>query len=165
MGVSREGVQKVIAPPISRPDGIPDSLIISWIDSTQLIKAAFSDLNFHSLVDCDRRISERLSHQKVETHLHRIKFENHEERRVVKFLFLQGKRSKVIHAEFSEVYGEAAVRRATVKRWCWRFKDGNFSLDDEFRSGQPCDDIGEAMSQFVNKGPSLLHGFSQRGLY
>jgi transposase len=83
----------------------------------------------------------------------------------VKFLFLQGKRSKVIHVELSEVHGEAAVSLATVKRWYWRFKDGNFSVDDEFRSGRPRDDIGEAISQFVNKEPSLLHEFSQRGLY
>jgi hypothetical protein len=83
----------------------------------------------------------------------------------VKCLFLQGKRSKVIHAELSEVHEEAAVGLATVKRWCWGFKDGNFSLDDEFRSGRPRDDIGEAISQFLNKEPSLLHGFSHRGLY
>jgi hypothetical protein len=83
---------------------------------------------------------------------------------VVKFLFLQRKRSKVIHAELSEVHEEAAVSLAMVKRWCWPFKDGNLSLDDEFRSGRPPDDIGEDMSQFVNKEPSLLHGFSEKGL-
>jgi hypothetical protein len=121
--------------PISTPDGIPDSLIISRIDNTQLIKAAFSDLNFHSLIDCDGRISERPSHQKVKTHLHRIKIQSHEERCVVKFPFRQGKRSKAIDAELSEVHAEAAVSLATVSRWCWRFKDGNFLLDDEFRSG------------------------------
>jgi hypothetical protein len=152
-------------PAISKSDGIPDSLIIACRDNTQLMKAAFSDLNFHSLLDCDGRISERLSRQKVKTHLHRMKIENHEERCVVTFLFLQGNRSKVRYAEFSEVHGEAAVGLATVKHWCWRFKDGNFSLDDEFRSGRPRDVIGEAISQFVNKEPSLLHGFSQRGLY
>jgi transposase len=130
-----------------------------------MIKAALSNLNFHSLLDCDGRISERLSRQKVKTHLHRIKIENHEERCVVKFLFLQGKRSQVIHAELSEVHGEAAVSLATVKRWCWRFKEGNFSLDDEFRSGRPRDDIREAISQFVNKKRSLLQRFSQRSLY
>jgi transposase len=84
---------------------------------------------------------------------------------VVKFLFLQGKRFKVIHAELSEVHEEAAVSLATVKRWCRCFKDGNFSLDDEFRSGRRRDDIGEAISQFVDKEPSLLYGFSQRGQY
>jgi hypothetical protein len=67
--------------------------------------------------------------------------------------------------ELSGVLGEAAVSLTRIKRWCRRFKDGNFSLDDEFRSGQPRDDIGETRSQFRNKESSLLHGFSQRGLY
>jgi hypothetical protein len=84
---------------------------------------------------------------------------------VVKFLSLQGNRFKVIHAELSEVHGEAAVRLATVKRGCSCFKDGNFSPDDEFGSGRPRDDIGEDISQSVNKEPSLLQGFSQKGLY
>jgi hypothetical protein len=166
IGEENRGGAKSNGPPlISTPDGIPDSLIISWIDNTQLIKAALSDLNFYSLLDCNGRISERLSHQKVKTHLHRIKIQSHKERCVVKFLFLPGKRSKVIHAKLSEVHGEAAASLATVKRWYWGFKDGKFSLDDEFRSVRPRDDIGEARSQFVNKEPSLLHEISQRGLY
>jgi hypothetical protein len=91
-------------PPISRPDGIPDSLIVFWIDNTCLIKAALSDLNFHSLLHCDGRISDRLSHQKVKTHLHIIKVENHKQRSVMKFLLFQ-----------IGVLGEAAVSLATVK--------------------------------------------------
>jgi hypothetical protein len=142
-------------PPISRPDAILDSLIISWIDNTQLIKAALSDLNSHSLLDSHSRISDRLSHQKVKTHLHGIKIENHEERCVVKFLFMRGKRLKAIHGELSGVLREAAVSLTTIKRWCRRFKDGNFSLDDEFRSGRPRRDIGAAISQFLSKEPFL----------
>jgi hypothetical protein len=75
---------------------------------------------------------------------------------VVKFLFLQGKMSKAIYGELSEVHEEAAVRLATVKRSCWCFKDGNFSVDDEFRSRRQRNDIGEAISQFLSKEPSLL---------
>jgi hypothetical protein len=112
-----DGVQKVIAPhPISRPDGIPDSLIISWIDTTQLMKAALSDLNSHSLLDCHSRISDRLSREKVKTQVQRIKKENHERRSVMKFLFLQGKKSKAIYGKLSGVLGEADVSLATVKR-------------------------------------------------
>jgi hypothetical protein len=144
-----------MAHPISRPDGIPDSLIISWIDNTQLIKAALSDLNSHSLLDCHSRISDRLSHQKVKTQVQRIKKENHEKRCVMKFLFLQGKKSKVIYGKPSGVLGEAAVSLATVKRWCRRFKDGNFSLGDEFKSRRPCIDIGEVISQFLSKQPFI----------
>jgi hypothetical protein len=42
--------------------------------------------------------------------------ENHEQRCVMKFLFMQGKRSKAIHRELSGVLGEAAVSLATIKR-------------------------------------------------
>jgi hypothetical protein len=67
------------------------------------------------------------------------------------FLFMQGKRSKAIHGELSGVLGEAAVSLTTIKRWCRRFKDGNFSLDGEFRSGRWRRDIGAAISQFLSK--------------
>jgi hypothetical protein len=97
-------------------DPLVRSLIIPWIDNSQLIKAAFSDLNFHSLLNSDGRISERLSHQELNEHPNRIKIPHHEERCVAKFLFLQGNRFKVIYAELSEVHEEAAVRLATVKR-------------------------------------------------
>jgi hypothetical protein len=42
--------------------------------------------------------------------------ENHEQRCVMKFLFLQGKRSRAIHGELRGVLEEAAVGLATVKR-------------------------------------------------
>jgi hypothetical protein len=45
----------------------------------------------------------------------RIEIGNHEERCVMNFLFLQGKRSKEIHGERSGVLGEGAVGLATVK--------------------------------------------------
>jgi hypothetical protein len=144
-----------MAPSDLKTRRVPDSLIISWIDNTQLIKAALSDLNSHSLFDCHSRISDRLSHQKVKTQVQRIKMENHQQRCVMKFLFMQGKRSKAIHGELRRVLEEAAVSLTTIKRWCRRFKDGNFSLDDEFRSGRPGNDIGAAISQFLSKEPFL----------
>jgi transposase len=73
----------------------------------------------------------------------------------MKFLFLQGKKSKAIHGELTGVLGEAAISLATVKRWCRGFKEGNFSRDHKFRSGRPCSDIGEAISQFFSKEPFL----------
>jgi hypothetical protein len=86
----------------------------------------------------------------VKTHLHRIKIENHEETCVVKFLFMQGKRSKAIHEELRGVLGEAAVSLTTIKRWCWRFKDGNLSRDDRFKSGESGTNIWAAISQFLS---------------
>jgi hypothetical protein len=93
----------------------------------------------------------------------RIKKENHGQRCVMKFLFMQGKRLKAIRGKLSGVLGEAAVSLTTIKRWCRRFKDGNFSLDDEFSSGQPRSDIGAAISQFLSKEPFLsAHMFAKR---
>jgi hypothetical protein len=80
---------------------------------------------------------------------------NHETRCATKFLFLQGKRSIVIYGELRGVLGEAAVRLATVKRWCRRFKDGNFSLGDEFEAHPPLRDIGEVTPQFLSKKPFM----------
>jgi hypothetical protein len=47
----------------------------------------------------------------------------------MKFFFLGGKRYKAIHTELKAVPGEEVVSLATVKRWCQRFKQGDFSLD------------------------------------
>jgi transposase len=81
--------------------------------------------------------------------------ENHQQKSVIKFFFLQGRRSKAIHGELSRVLEEAAVSLATVKRWCWGFKEGDFSLDDKSRSGRRRSDFGEAVSQFLDKRPFL----------
>jgi hypothetical protein len=86
-----------------------------------------SDLNSHSLLDCQSRIFDRLSHQKVSTSVQPIKTENHEQRCVMKFLFLQEKMSKAIQGQVRGVVEEAAVSLATIKRECQRFKDGNVS--------------------------------------
>jgi hypothetical protein len=77
--------------------------------------------------------------------------EKHEQRCVMRFFFLQGKKSKAIHGELPAVLGEAAMSLATFKRWCRRFKQGNFSFDDESRPGRPLSDIGEAVSSFLRK--------------
>jgi hypothetical protein len=81
--------------------------------------------------------------------------ENHEKRCAMKFLFLQEKRSKAIYGELSGVLGEAAVSLTTVKRCCQRFKDGNFSLGDEFKARRPLRGIGEVISQFLSKKPFI----------
>jgi transposase len=80
---------------------------------------------------------------------------NHEQRCVVTFLCLQGRRSKTIQEELNGVLGEAAVSLVTIRRWCGRLKGGNFSPNDEFTSGRPRNDIGEARFQFRSKEPFL----------
>jgi hypothetical protein len=81
----------------------------------------------------------------------------------MKFLFIQGKRLKSIHGELRGVLGEAAVNLTTIKPRCRRFKDGNFSLDDEFRSARRRTDIGAAISQFLSKEPFIsAHGLTKK---
>ena len=52
---------------------------------------------------------------------------NNIEKRAVKFLFLQGKAPKEIHAILTETLGERAPSYATVKNWVAQFKRGDFS--------------------------------------
>ena len=53
-------------------------------------------------------------------------FNNIETRAVTKFLFLQGKAPKEIHAILTETLGEHAPSYATVKNWVAQFKRGDF---------------------------------------
>jgi hypothetical protein len=82
----------------------------------------------------------------------------------MKFLFVQEKRFNVIYRELGGVLGEAAVSLATITRWCQRFKDGNFSLGDEFKSHRPRRDIGEVISQFLSKEAFISALILARGL-
>jgi hypothetical protein len=47
---------------------------------------------------------------------------NNETRAIIKFLFLQGKGPKEIHAILTETLGEHAPSYATVKNWVSQFK-------------------------------------------
>jgi len=64
-------------------------------------------------------------------------FNNIETRDVIKFLFLQGKSPKEIHAILTETLGEIAPSYATVKNWVAQFKRRNFSTCDAPRPGRP----------------------------
>jgi len=64
-------------------------------------------------------------------------FNNMKTRSVIKFLPLQGKASKEIHAILKETLGEHAPSYATVKNWVAQFKRGDFSTCDAPRTGRP----------------------------
>jgi len=64
-------------------------------------------------------------------------FNNMGTRAVVKFLFLQGKAPKKIHAILTETLGKHAPSYATVKNWVSKFKRGYFSTCDAPRPGRP----------------------------
>jgi histone-lysine N-methyltransferase SETMAR len=73
----------------------------------------------------------------------------------MKFLFLKGLRYKAIYRELSAVLDKGAASAATVKRWCKRFKDRNFCLEDETRPGRPKSDLAKTISLLLEKEPFL----------
>ena len=64
-------------------------------------------------------------------------FNNMEMWAVIKFIFLQCKVPKEIHAILTETLGEHAPSYATVKKWVAQFKRGDFSTCDAPRPGRP----------------------------
>jgi hypothetical protein len=54
-----------------------------------------------------------------------------EQRYVVKFLFMDGRKYKAIHTELSRVLKGHAVSVDVCKDWFWKFKAGDFSMDDQ----------------------------------
>ena len=72
-------------------------------------------------------------------------FSNIETRTSTKFIFLQGKAPKKIHAILKDTLREHASSYATVKNWVAQFKRGDFSTCDA-----PCPGRGETQ---VEKSP------------
>ena len=62
---------------------------------------------------------------------------NNIETRTVKFLFLQGKAPKKIHAILTETLREHSPSYVTVKNWVAQFKRGDFSTCDAPRPRRP----------------------------
>ena len=60
-----------------------------------------------------------------------------EGRGVVRFLHTQGKNPTEIHVQTAKAYGEDAMSKRQVYRWCSLFQGGRTSLEDEVRSGRP----------------------------
>lgn len=58
-------------------------------------------------------------------------------RGVMKFLLLQGKSVMDIHTDTLQTLLQKCHRYSTVKTWIFRLKTGNFSVEDEPRSGRP----------------------------
>jgi transposase len=64
-------------------------------------------------------------------------FNNYEMRSTIKFLFLEGKVPKDIHASLTATLRQHAPSYATVKNWVARFERGDFSVCDAPRPGRP----------------------------
>lgn len=61
----------------------------------------------------------------------------HHFRHIMLFYFRKGENAAETQREICSVYGEDAVDDSTVRKWFRRFRDGNFNLEDEKRSGRP----------------------------
>jgi hypothetical protein len=60
-----------------------------------------------------------------------------EQRAVIRFLIVKGRKSKAILAELERVDGDAAPALATVKKWRKPFHEGRTDRLEGSRSGRP----------------------------
>jgi hypothetical protein len=75
-----------------------------------------------------------------------------EQRYVMKFLFMEGRKYKAIHTELSRVLKGHAVSVDVSKYECGKFKAGDFSMDDRVRPGRPPIELsGAIMSLLIDK--------------
>jgi hypothetical protein len=78
-----------------------------------------------------------------------------EQRYVMKFLFMDGRKYKAIHTELSRVVKGHAVSVDVCKYWCGKFKAGNFSMDDQVGPGRPPTELSGALMSLLSDKPFL----------
>ena len=81
-----------------------------------------------------------------------------ENRAVIQYLYLKGKKGQKIYCELTNVYGSSASSYAQVKFWVGEFERSRMSLEDETRSGRPSDATDEEM---CNKVRDLVYSDRQ----
>jgi hypothetical protein len=79
--------------------------------------------------------------------------EKSEQRFVIKFFFLKDLSSKAIHRELITVLGSTAYSLSQIKEWRARFKAGDLSCEDQFRTDRPPHVLGKALSDFLEEFP------------
>jgi hypothetical protein len=78
-----------------------------------------------------------------------------EQRSVMKFLFMDGRKQKAIHTKFSRVLKGNVVSVDVCKYWCRKFKAGDFSMDDWVRPGRPPIKLSGAIMSLLSDEPFL----------
>jgi hypothetical protein len=78
-----------------------------------------------------------------------------EQRYVMKFLFMDGRKYKTIHTELSRVLKRHAVSVDVCKYWCRKFKAGGFSMDDRVRPERPPIELASAIMSLLSDEPFL----------
>jgi hypothetical protein len=77
------------------------------------------------------------------------------QRYVMKFLFMDRRKYKVVHTELSWVLKGHAVSVDICKYWCRKFKAGDFSMDDRVRPGRPPIELSGAIMSLLSDEPFL----------
>jgi histone-lysine N-methyltransferase SETMAR len=67
--------------------------------------------------------------------------------------FNQNKTATQATYAICSVYGDDAVSARTSQRWFERFRDGNFDLDDEERSGRPSELKSDELESLLQENP------------
>ena len=70
-----------------------------------------------------------------------------EQRSVIKFLSIEGKKTKEILERMVTVYGESAPSYYKVKFWSKQLKWGRESIEDDPHTGRPVEATSEEMCQ------------------
>jgi hypothetical protein len=78
-----------------------------------------------------------------------------EQRYVMKFLFMDGRKYKAIHTELGRVLKGHAVSVDVCKCWCWKVKAGDFSMDDRVRPRRPPIELSGAIMSLLSDEPFL----------
>jgi hypothetical protein len=78
-----------------------------------------------------------------------------EQRYVMKFRFMDGRKYKAIHIELSRVLKGDAVSVYVCKYWYRKFKAGDFSVDNRVRPGGPPIELSGAITSLVSDEPFL----------
>ena len=67
--------------------------------------------------------------------------------------FRAGLKAAESHRRLCKAFLPDVVSKQTVKNWFKRFKSGNYSIDDETRSGRPSELDNQALQQLVESNP------------
>ena len=64
-------------------------------------------------------------------------FSSNEIRVVMKYLWAKGMKTSDIVKEINEIVGEGCLSKSVAYRWIEKFQGGNYSVEDEVRTGRP----------------------------
>uniref|UniRef100_A0A8D8R8P0 Histone-lysine N-methyltransferase SETMAR n=1 Tax=Cacopsylla melanoneura TaxID=428564 RepID=A0A8D8R8P0_9HEMI len=71
-------------------------------------------------------------------------------RAVIRYLVVKGKTPVEVFNEVKSAYGDGAMNRTNVYKWCREFKNGRTSVHDDQRSGRPSIVTDELVEQIEN---------------